>query len=172
MGIHSLPRVTSQTSRQPVSLMDGSRAPGRQNTQREPAVGHRQWTVTSQRGHPRTEGRDWGGDQSAAPGRGHTADKTEEVKQRGRWPARQTHRETGRQAGRQTASQTDSCAAVRHTQEEAGKQSDRSPRVTRHSVAATQAPQAACAWWGGRGGCGEQLPTGPTHRAACPSPEE
>lgn len=109
---------------------------------------------------------------SAAP-----AVNREQTTRTDRSQAKQTAGQPGRQAGRRR--QTDSCAAVSHTQEEAGRPSDpepvshlaETPAGPPEAASAVGAP-AACAGWGGRGGCGEPLPQAPPTERPAPPPRE
>lgn len=86
------------------------------------------------------------------------------------WPAGQTGREA--QADRQLR-------GCQSTQEEAGRPSDpepvshlaETPAGPPEAASAVGAP-AACAGWGGRGGCGEPLPQAPPTERPAPPPRE
>lgn len=121
MGIHSLLRVTNQTGMRPVTGTDGSRALGRQVTQREPA----RYTGNGQ-SHPRevTHGQKmviveqgligWGWTDSRQ-GLVRQADRRNQVNRQVASQAdAQTRRQTGRQQDRKAVSRTQG-EAVRHS---------------------------------------------------------
>lgn len=182
MGSHSLARVSSQTSIGPVTPMGGSWAPGRWATQREPAGG-----TGNRRSHPREvthrqKAETGVRDQSAAPGRGRVATRavrqadrqTGEVKQTGRWPARQTPRETDSQKGRQTDRRPCGWQSLPgRSRQTVGPRAcgslGREAPVGLSECGCHPCPAGRVCRVGGRGGCGEQLPAGPAHQAAGPS---
>lgn len=148
-------------------------------------LGHRQLAVTSQRGHTRTEGRDWGKGPIGCTREGVRGDK-------GCQAGRQTDR--GSQANRQVASQADT-QRDRQTDSQKGRQTDKRPcgwqslpgrsrqtvgprargslgreaPVGLSECGCHPCPAGRVCRVGGRGGCGEQLPAGPAHRATGPS---